>query len=240
MMVNILGQRVNYEVFGQGDRLLLLHGWATNLHSFEKVTPLLSQHFQVITVDLPGFGQSQAPASAYGVFDYANFIEAFLDYLDIKETFLLGHSMGGAIALAYILTHRRAKKIILEDSAGIRKKSLWTMSKIYIVKTLKLFVLPSYQQHLKHIFGSTDYRNAGGMRPSLVKLVGEDLSDRLAEIKQPTLIIWGQDDKTTTPKEAAVLNQGIKGSKLVIIPGCDHFPHIECPEKFVELVTEFL
>ncbi len=240
MLAKIGDLSINYEVYGQGERLLLLHGWATNLHSFETLIPKLSGNFQVIALDLPGFGQSQAPQEAYGVFEYANFIEKFLDYLDIKETFLLGHSMGGAVAIAYSLTHKRAKKIILEDSAGIRKKGLLTLSKVYIVKTLKIFALPAYRQHLKHIFGSTDYRNAGTMRPVLVKLVSEDRTNRLDEIELPTLIIWGENDKTTPLTDGKILNAGIKNSKLIVIPKCDHFPHLEYPSDVARIVIEFL
>jgi len=240
MLTKIDNLSVNYEVYGQGERLLLLHGWATNLHSFEGLAPLLSKNFQVICLDLPGFGQSQAPSSAYGVFDYANFVEKFLDYLDVKETHMLGHSMGGAICLAYALSFGHAKKLILEDSAGVRHKNLQTMYKVYLVKLLKVFTLPAFRQHLKHIFGSTDYRNAGNMRPTLVKIVNEDLSRRLAEIRQPTLIIWGQNDKTTTLDEARCINSGIKGSKLIILPNCDHFPHLEHTKEFAKLVTDFL
>lgn len=240
MLALIDNLSINYEVYGQGERLLLLHGWATNLHSFETLIPKLSVNFQVVALDLPGFGQSQAPQETFGVYEYAKFIEKFLDYLDIKETFLLGHSMGGAIAIAYAVSFNRAKKLVLEDSAGIRKKSLWTMSKIYIVKTLKLFALPAYRQHLKHIFGSTDYRNAGTMRPVLVKLVNENLSERLPEIKQPTLIIWGQNDKETTLEEARHFNKVIRESKLVILPNCAHYPHLECIDEFTNTVTGFL
>jgi len=240
MLAVIDNLTVNYEVYGQGERLIILHGWATNLHSFERIIPRLSANFQVIVLDLPGFGMSQAPKTAYGVFDYANFVEKFLDYLDVTETSLLGHSMGGSISIAYALSYKRANKLVLEDSAGIRKKNPLTMWRIYLVKTLKLLTLPAYRMRLRHIFGSTDYRNAGAMRPTLIKLVNEDLSTRLAEIRQPTLIIWGQDDKTTTLEEAQDLNRGIKGSKLTILPRCDHFPHLEHPEKFSQIVTDFL
>lgn len=231
---------INYEVYGQGERLLLLHGWGDNLETFEQVIPKLSSKFQVIAADLPGFGKSQAPQLSYGVYDYANFVEKFLDYLDIKETFMLGHSMGGAVAIAYAASFGRARKIILEDSAGIRRKSLWTRGKVYLVKLLGLFVTPAYRQHFRQVFGSTDYKNAGKMRATLVKIVNEDLSNKLPAVKQPTLIIWGQNDETTTTKEARLLNWGIKGSRLEILPACSHFPHLERAEEFARIVIEFL
>lgn len=240
MLAVIDGLRINYEVYGQGERLLLLHGWAVNLHSFETIIPALSQNFQVIALDLPGFGHSEAPKTAFGVYDYANFLEKFLDFLDVKEVNLLGHSMGGGVALAYVLSYKRSRKLILEDSAAIRKKGLAILTKIYIAKTLKLFALPYFRQHLKHILGSTDYKNAGGMRPTLVKLVNEDLSGRLREIAQPTLIVWGQNDKTTTLDEARRLNEGIRGSRLEVMSDCDHFPHLEQPTEFAKIVTGFL
>lgn len=240
MLAKIDNLSINYEVYGQGERLLLLHGWATNLHSFETLIPRLSAKFQVIVLDLPGFGRSQAPQTAYGAYDYANFIEGFLEYLDINDVFLLGHSMGGAIALAYVLTHKRSKKIILEDSAGIRKKGPVFSAKIYLLKILKFFTLPAYREHLKTVFGSTDYKNAGSMRKTLVRLVNEDITKRLSKIELPILIIWGENDKTTPLADGKILNSHIKNSKLVVIPHCDHFPHLEYPDEVAKIITEFL
>lgn len=240
MIAKIDNLSVNYEVLGSGERLVLLHGWGANLHYFDTISQLLSRHFQVLSLDLPGFGRSSPPPTAFGIFDYAQFVEKFLDYLDIKETHLLGHSMGGAICLAYALSFNRAKKLILEDSAGMGKRNFWTNAKIYFVKALKFLVLPSYREYLKHLFGSTDYKNAGSMRGTLTKLVNTNLRPKIKELRQPLLIIWGKNDETTTLNEAKYINQEAKGSKLVIMPGCSHFPHLEQPEEFSRIVTDFL
>lgn len=240
MIVKIEGLSTNYEVYGQGERLLLLHGWATNLQSFGKVGRLLSQNFQVISLDLPGFGLSQPPQTTYGVFDYAAFVEKFLNYLDVNQVSLLGHSMGGAVTIAYALNHSRAKKLILEDSAGIRRQTPWNLFKIHLFKTLKVLTPPEYQERLKHIFGSNDYRNAGPMRSVLIKILNEDLTPRLKDVTQPTLILWGEDDKTTGLSDGKIMNHEIRGSQLAVMDKCDHFPHLEYPDKFVEIVTAFL
>lgn len=240
MIARINGLEINYEAYGSGPKLLLLHGWATNLHSFDKVSQALCQRFQVIKVDLPGFGLSQAPKETYGVFEYADFIEKFLEYLDVKEIFILGHSMGGAIALAYCSKYSRVKKLILEDSSGVRIQGLIVKTKILIFKLLKYISTPAWREYWKHIFGSTDYKNAGPMRKILIKVIGEDLRPILNSIRVPTLIIWGQNDKTTPPGEGLILRQGIKGAKIITLKDCDHFPHLEYPEKFSQIVKEFL
>lgn len=240
MIIKIDNLSINYEVYGQGPRLLLLHGWADNLHSFDKIVPPLAQNFQVILIDLPGFGLSQMPKETYGVFDYANFVEKFLTELDIPETFLLGHSMGGAVALAYASSFSRAKKIILEDSAGIRVKSLWTMIKINSFKALKFFTHPIIREHFIQILGSVDYKTAGPMRKILIKVVNEDLRLILTKIDQPSLLIWGENDTTTPLSHGRLFENGLKNSKLTIFKNCDHFPHLEYQEEFVKLVTEFL
>lgn len=240
MIIKIDNLSVNYEVCGQGPRLLLLHGWAVSLHSFDKIVPSLAENFQVILVDLPGFGLSQMPQETYGVFDYAAFVEKFLDYLDIKETFILGHSMGGAIALAYAASFSRAKKIVLEDSSGIRKKKFLTILKINFLKVLKYSTHPIFRERLKAIFGSTDYKNAGPMRRILVKIVNEDLKSILPKINQPVLLIWGENDTTTPLSDGKLFETGLKKAKLTVIKNCDHFPHLEYPEEFVKLVTKFL
>jgi pimeloyl-ACP methyl ester carboxylesterase len=240
MLAKIDDLTINYEAYGQGKRLVLLHGWAANLHNFETLIPILSSVFQVIALDLPGFGHSQTPQKTFGVFEYANFLDKFLDYLDVKETFLLGHSMGGSVAIAYTLSFNRAKKLVLEDCAGIRRKGLFTLAKIQFIETFKFLLLPEHRRYLKHIFGSADYRSAGAMRPTLVRMVNEDLSGLLPEIKLPTLVIWGQNDTTTTLIEAKQINRRIPRSKLEILPDCGHFPHLDRPKQFAEIVTNFL
>ena len=234
------GTSINYEVYGTGKRLLVLHGWGDNLRTFDMVTATLSRNFQLIIIDLPGFGQSSALPHPFTLDDYALTIEKFLTALELGEVFVLGHSFGGAIAVKLAIFSNKVKLLILEDSSGIRNKSLPIKLKIYIYKTLKLILSEKYREKLRCILGSNDYRSAGVLRNTLIKVVSEDLQSVLSKITVPTLLIWGRNDEETPIAQARIMKNEIKDSTLHIIEGVGHFPHLEKPEEFTNVVTEFL
>ncbi len=242
MQAKINDLTVNYEVYGQGARLLLLHGWGVDLHTFDRVLPALSQKFQVLAPDLPGFGSSSGLNGPWGVDDFAQIIKKFLDGLEIKEVNVLGHSFGGSIALALTRLHPETQKLILVDSAGIRKKSFLIWVRGYLAGTVKKTLpLPNfYLESLAKAIGSTDYRHAGPLKDTFVRVVNQDLTPLLSQIQTETLIVWGENDTVTPLNEARTLNQLITNSRLVLLDDCGHFPHLEKPEEFVELVVDFL
>ena len=234
------GTSINYEVYGMGQRLLILHGWGENLRTFDPVTTVLSRNFQLILIDLPGFGQSSVLPHPFTLDDYALTVEKFLAALEISEVFLLGHSFGGAIAVKLAIFSNKVRRLILEDSSGIRNKSLSIKFKIYIYKTLKLILSEKYREKLRRILGSSDYHSAGVLRSTLVKVVSEDLQYVVSKIAIPTLLIWGRNDKETPIAQAQIMKNEIKNSTLHIIDGVGHFPHLEKPAEFTNVVNEFL
>ena len=231
---------LNYEVYGQGKRLLLLHGWGSSLQSFISIVNPLSAAFQVLLVDLPGFGQSPLPARALGINEYAQAVESFIETLGIEEIFVLGHSFGGAVAISLAAHSRRVKKIILEDSSGIRIKPISLKLKILLFKFIKKITPLSAQENLRRLFGSSDYQQAGPLKDTLVKVVNEDLRPNLSKVTAPTLIIWGENDKETPIKHARALKEGILNSEITVIKNSGHFPHLDNPTIFVETVIKFL
>lgn len=240
MTTKINNLEINYEIFGQGERLVLLHGWGADLHSFDSVAPLLSANFQVILADLPGFGRSSKITKTWGVLDYAYLVEKFLDHLDLKEIFLLGHSFGGSVAIYLASFSRRVKKLVLADSSGVRQKSLWLRLRIIIYKIFKFGVPLPYQESLRKLLGSIDYKSAGPLRQTFIKVVNEDLRYLLPKISIPSLLIWGEKDEVTPLKEAELIKAGIAGSQLHVFKEGGHFPQLERPEEFSQVVSQFL
>lgn len=234
------GLNINYEVYGQGPRLLLLHGWGVDLHSFDLIIPHLSPYFQIFLLDLPGFGSSSKLPHIFGTKDYASAVEEFLKILGIGDFNLLGHSFGGAISLVLTAQNKAVNKLILVDSAGIRIKSSYTKLKIFLYKILKKAVPKSKETLIQKVLGSADYRNAGELRGTFIKIVNEDLRHLLPQIKTPALIAWGENDTVTTLKEARILQQGIAGSQLKIIEHSGHLPQIDSPEPLSQLIVDFL
>src|SRR5438552_1207066 len=90
----------NYQRIGKGKTILLLHGWGDTSTTFSKLIEQLQGHYEIVTVDLPGFGATQAPPSAWGLDDYAAFIKAWLHKLQIEDIYaVVGHSYGGSTAI---------------------------------------------------------------------------------------------------------------------------------------------
>lgn len=240
MFLQVGELQINYEVYGQGPRLLLLHGWGLDLGSFDSVVPALAQKFQVIRLDLPGFGLSSALPETFDILDYAQIVEKFLETLEIKQTAILGHSFGGAVSIHLASFSNRISKLILESSAGLYPKNLFVRLKVFFYKSLKKSISPNYLEKLQKILGSVDYKNSGPLRKSLIKVVNSNVLSLLPRIQVPTLIIWGDQDELTTAAEAQILNKGIRDSSIVFLNDCGHFPHLERPREFIKAVCDFL
>lgn len=246
MFVELAGQKIYYEVFGSGKRILFLHGWGGSCESFSLIAEILSRNLQVILIDLPGFGKSDLPKRVFGTSGYANIIRRFLEELGITKTIIAGHSFGGKIALAVAskdsakpARERVAEKLILIDSEGVSTKSPKTRISIATYKAAKKLLPALLTKKLKNRLGSKDYLEAGPLQRTLVKVANEDLKPLLPKIAAPTLIIWGKDDQVTPLKDARVLSEGIKNSKLEVFKNASHFPFLDQPEVFCRLIREF-
>lgn len=256
MLENIDNLNINYYDSKNGDDVILfLHGWGSNYKIFEFLFPYLINDYRVVAVDLPGFGESAQLKESFSSDDYSSFCINFLKKLDLlnKKIVLVGHSNGGRIAIKLNLSFNNTINIIkniLIDSAGIRSKlSLYKRIKIKTFKFLKKIssfslikkIFPNLEENIKNKFGSNDYNNASPiMKETLVKLVNEDLSDKLYKINVPTLLIWGDKDDATPIEHAKIMNKNIKDSGLVIYENCSHFSFIENREKTILVFKSFL
>ncbi len=246
------GIQVHYKETGQGDALLILHGWGASSESWILLQRALSKEgYRVIAIDLPGFGRSNPPATAWGVQDYSNFIEQFVRAIGLQQFFLLGHSFGGQIAISFTVQHQELiKKLILCAPPGIRRppgareKLLSVFSKML---NAALLVVPSknLQDRLRAIgyrlIKRSDYFKAEGvMREVMQRVIREDLFSIFSQVRVPTLIVWGDDDRMVPVEDAYVLVREIPHSAVEIIPGAGHSPHLKTPEKLSQLVAKFL
>ncbi|MDO8655287.1 MAG: alpha/beta hydrolase [bacterium] len=244
--------QVHYNEAGQGEALLILHGWGASSESWILLQRALSKEgFRVIAIDLPGFGRTNPPAVAWGVQEYANFVERFVSAIGLDKFFLLGHSFGGQIAISFTVEHQElVKKLILAAPPGIRRppgakeKLLAAFSKVLNVV---LLAVPS--QNLRDRFRAAAYRlirrrdyvkAEGVMREVMQRVIREDLFSIFSQIRVPTLIVWGDDDKLVPVQDAYALLREIPHSAVEIIPGAGHAPHLKTPEKLSQLVTKFL
>ncbi len=112
-----------YQLTGSGKLVIWLHGWGDSSQGSLAMQAELAKTFQVLAIDLPGFGGTQAPAEAWGLSDYADFVQKVIEKLGLKSYVIIGHSNGGAIAIRGLVQGSlRAKKLVLLASAGIRNQ----------------------------------------------------------------------------------------------------------------------
>lgn len=248
MFLQVNGLKVHYLLRGEGENIILLHGWGGSTESFAPVFNYLAQKFRVISIDLPGFGQSQKPGEVWGTRDYAEFLKSFMDTLGIEKATLIGHSFGGRISI-YFAAHQpdRIKKMVLVNSAGlIKKRPLSYHLKVYTYKVLKRVVtlLPfageEAVKQLRGMFGSADYRQAGPMRKILVKVVNEDLKPLLKKIQAPTLLIWGEQDEITPVEFGRIMEREIDDAGLVVLKNAGHFSYLDRLNQFLIIIDNFL
>ncbi len=239
-----------YEFKGTGKSIILLHGWGGEAASFRPVFDFLSQTFKVYALDLPGFGRSTPPPVPWGSNDYALFIIKFLSEMGIVKTDLIGHSFGGRIAINLAANFpEKVEKLILIDSAGIKPgRTVKYYLRVLIAKTGKRFFSLRFfgksgrnlKDTLYNRIGSKDYREAGKMRNTLVKVVNEDLTPLLSKIKSPTLLIWGENDKETPVSYAKIMEREIEDVGLVILKGAGHFSYLDRFQQFCLIASNFL
>ncbi len=233
---------INYINYGESkkDTVVLLHGWGQNIEMMKPIGNPLSKSFNVIIVDLPGYGESTEPTYPWMLDDYMEAIKSLLDRLKIENPILIGHSFGGKISLLYASKYK-VKKLILFGSPfrkGIQKMSLKTK----ILKTAKKVpVLNKLEGFAKKHIGSTDYRNASEMmRKILVNTVNLDITEEVKKIKCPTLIVWGTYDEAVPLEDAYELEKLIKGSGLVVYEGCSHYAYLERLGQTINVLNSFL
>ncbi len=241
MNINYKGEQLKVNLIdeGQGEVIVFLHGWGASADLYRVIIDVLKRNFRVVAPDFPGFGKSDEPSFAFDTEDYALFVETLLLELGIAKASFIGHSHGGRTVLE-IATRKNfsveIQKLVLIDSAGIAfKKSFKVRAKTALYKTLKALFLtragkklfPEAVESLRKKFGSADYTACSEtMRQSMVKVLKSDYTNKLGDIKVPTLLIWGDKDTATPIQCAKLMEKEIPDCGLVTIKGAGHFSFV--------------
>ncbi len=247
---------IAYRKIGQGKPLVVLHGWGTSGKVMVPLSEMLSDLRTCYVLDLPGFGASSPPESAWTIDDYADFVQTFIQELGLEKTDLLVHSFGGRITLK--LCAREAgqelvDKVLITGGAGIKpKRSLTFYFKKYLAKTLKapLQLLPGQLRKytlnklrstaIWRWLGSSDYQKLSGvMRDTFVKSVTEHLDEYLPHISQEVLLLWGREDAATPLYQGERMEKGIKNAALVAIDNAGHYAFLDRPKHFASIARAF-
>jgi pimeloyl-ACP methyl ester carboxylesterase len=217
----------------------------------------------VVRLDLPGFGLTgAAPDRDYSAARVVRVVAALMDRLGIPRADLAGNSFGGRIALTFALAHPdRVRKLVLVDPAGLRGQrppAIFRVARTPVVNQLMTVATPRWlvKKNVTEVYGDPsridealvdryyDLTCAEGNRTALLdRLNGPsdpELDDRLAEVKTPVLLLWGERDRWIPLPFAERFKAGIPGAKLIVYPGAGHVPMEEIPEPTAADADRFL
>lgn len=241
MKRKIMGVNINYEFsnIGADITIVLLHGWGQNIEMMNPIGKNYLKYFNILTVDLPGFGESSEPTSCWDVFEYVECIKKLVDYLDLKKIILIGHSFGGKLSLVYASLYKVEKLVCLASPYCKELKKLPLKTKIYkLVK--KIPGLGWLAKIMRNRAGSVDYRNASEiMKGVLVKSVNLDLTENVKKIKCPTLLVWGSLDTAVPLTRAYELEKLINDSGVVVYEGATHYAYLERLGSLISVLDSF-
>ena len=235
---------VNYIDEGEGEVVLLLHGWGANISLYRGIIDTLKQSRRVIALDMPGFGKTPEPPVPWCVDDYVDFVLHFIDTFSLKNLSVVVHSFGGRVF--FKMNARKdlsfsIDRAVLIDSAGIlpkksfkQKVSLkcYKIGRAFMSTRVMHFLYPDAEENMRRKRGTADYNSATPlMRATLVKVVNEDLEPLIGQVQCPTLLIWGDLDTATPITDAKRMEELIADAGLVVCEGAGHFSFAEQPAK---------
>ena len=235
---------VNYIDEGEGDVVLLLHGWGANITLYAGMIGVLSQDHRVIAPDMPGFGRTPEPPEPWCVDDYVDFIVKFLASFELRRFSVVVHSFGGRVL--FKLNARKdlpftIERAVLIDSAGILPKKTfrqrmslrcYQLARAVMSTRILHFLYPDAVDNMRRRRGSADYNSATPtMRATLVKVVNEDLEPLIHLLQCPTLLIWGDQDTATPLADGRKMEELIPDAGLVVCEGAGHFSYAEQAPK---------
>jgi pimeloyl-ACP methyl ester carboxylesterase len=260
---------LNYQCSGSGTPVILIHGLAASLHDWDYLIPdLVSAGFETCAVDLLGHGDSYCPSGLgeYTVQNVYSHLQTLIGSLFPTEpVFLIGHSLGAYLALMHgLINPSRIKGLILvnpyfsknqisvilrfifryplSNTTLIQLTPYWLFRSIIDLTSLEFGLKYRYRYNLPEqvrVQTATDYKRAA---PGIYNIPRTmvDLEDQFSRISFPTLLVWGQNDRTLNPLSFNKLTLLIPNIKTTPIPNCGHVPHQSEPAIFNPLVMDFL
>lgn len=247
----------------EADALLFLHGWASTHEQWGATVARLSRRWRCIAVDLPSYGRSEVPVTDYTLEFFARSALQLLESLGVRRVVPVGSSMGGMVSMEFaLLWPDRVKGLVLVDSGGMWRPRKFAARRarsdvaFAIYKALEPVIGRSMMKRAFHDHrpGIEEMKSrAAALRQdpkerarkrtrfnSMMHVIATSYRERAAEIRAPTLVVWGRQDKLVSLSLGERLVQTIPGARLEVIEECGHLPSVERPEEFGRLVEGFL
>ena len=266
--IDVVGAKANYVEIGEGPPLVFVHGLSGAWQNWLEQIPHFARTHRVVAVDLPGFGASPMPPWEISIPAYGRFLRDFCERLEIEHCALVGNSMGGFIATEVAIAEAdRVDRLGLVSAAGItwaraRREPATMLARVGRAAAplaVKYQLSGIRRPRLRHRSFRGVFHDPNALRRELLwenvvpalqspgyfdamtTLVGYDIRDRLEEIEDPTLIVWGRNDRVVPVPAALSYRKRIgDNAELHIFDGCGHVPQMERPVRFNRLLESFL
>ena len=259
LFIDINGVNTHFRRQGSGEAMLLIHGFGSSTYTWRGVIDSLAKDFEVIAIDLPGFGLSQSLKTAPTVEAYVDFINAFMQTRGLEEAVFMGNSFGGEISWRFALKYPQCvRALILVDAAGYPHESpaIFKLLRVPLLGELIAGVNAKWivRKNLQQVFVDdnlvTDavvdnyyYRllKTGNRETVLARarMKTDTLYKALPHLRRPTLIIWGENDAWIPVANAHRFAAAIPQAQLQILPNCGHVPQEEKPDEVARLARNF-
>lgn len=259
----VTGSRMVYYDRGSGVPIVLVHGMFGDHLDWAPVLEPLAEHFRVISIDLPGFGDSDKSAASYNVEYFVEALQAFFTELDLREVVLVGNSFGGVLCTLYAATHRdRLRALVLVSSAGMREysadeqalvdqhfseKNLLALRPEYIEPMFAMNFArlsadrAAYLERQRGKLSRHDYAAYARVLTECAKLAfAVPVVPLLSRLHLPVLLLWGDSDPVFPLELARSGLKEIPEGRLAVIAGASHMPQMDQPPEFVRTVEEFI
>ena len=249
---------VHYEVAGRGRPVILLHGWIGSWDYWADTMARLEGSYRGYALDFWGFGDSGKARNSFNVADFVELVDQFMDRLGIDAAPIIGHSMGGTVALSLALAKpERVKQVAVVGSPIIGTSlSFWlqlagneSIAQLLwkfpfaLPLFLKLFSLRATHKPdiwYKMVMRDVSATTLDSFFSSIRSLYHTDLRENVSKISVPIMGIYGKSDIIVNPNQAGVLKQTAHHSQVELLAGSGHFPMIDEPDLFNQYLVDFL
>ena len=265
--IEVNEMQVHYRDEGEGFPIVLVHGTAASLHTWDAWTNVLKKTNRVIRMDLPAFGITGPNKDAdYSIEAYTTFLHSFLDKLGLEKFHIAGNSLGGNIVWNYTADYPdKVEKLILVDASGLptnkEQPAIFKMAKTPVLSSLFLYVTPKFliKKNIDEVYADnskvtdelvTRYHKMAlrvGNRKAFVDRAKTDFKldaaaniNKLKSIQTPTLLIWGAKDLWIPLDNGIRMDRILVNSRLEILENSGHVPMEENPKESLEILKNFL
>jgi len=248
---------VHYEVFGRGRPVILLHGWLGSWGLWQETMAYLGRYYRTYALDFWGFGESGKKRESYRVSDFVSLVQQFMDQLGIVRAPLVGHSMGGTVALSVAIQYPQlVSRVVVIGSpivgsslaltlklAGYRPIAWLVYHWMWVLKQgIRLFapMITRDERWPEMMDRDLSQVTLESFLHSIASLRQVDLRPFLAQIRVPVMGMYGDRDVIVHPRQWVSLKAGVPHARIERFPDAGHFIMLDAPKRFMRLLHTFL